>query len=161
MRTPSSIGVASARTLLGCILVSGLTQSCEGPEAPRPAPPTSPPLSAPPVPPPAATVPPKPVAEDAAAVIEQLIGTIAASPLVFIRNGSEHTGEKASAHIRDKYEHYKKSIATPEDFIAKAASKSELSGKPYLVKLADGREAELSGWLSERLVELRKAAAAH
>ncbi|MEO6710596.1 MAG: DUF5329 family protein [Planctomycetota bacterium] len=108
-----------------------------------------------------ASVPPEPVREVAAALIEQLLGTIAASPLVFLRNGSEHTGVKAAEHIRGKYEHYKKSIATPEDFISKAASKSELSGKPYLVRLEDGREVELAGWLTERLAELRKVPAAH
>ena len=48
-------------------------------------------------------------------------------------------------------------ITTPEDFIAKAATKSELSGKPYLVRLEDGTEQELATWLTARLAEWRAA----
>jgi hypothetical protein len=93
--------------------------------------------------------------ENVGDAVEHLLGLIQASPLVFIRNGSEHDGAAAAAHIRGKYEHYKKEIGSAEDFISKAATKSELSGKPYLVKLADGRQLPLSEWLTARLAEWR------
>ncbi|HUR26665.1 MAG TPA: DUF5329 family protein [Planctomycetota bacterium] len=104
---------------------------------------------------PAPVEPPHAQPEDAAAVIEQLLAAIADSKLVFVRNGSDHTGAAAAAHIRKKREHYAKEIHTPEDFIAKAATKSELSGKPYLVKLADGTSVTLAEWLGARLAEWR------
>jgi len=95
--------------------------------------------------------------EDASAAIEHLLGVIESSPLVFIRNGAEYTGKEAAAHIRSKRDYFEKKIVTPEDFIAKAATKSELSGKPYLVRLADGTSMELAAWLTMRLAEWRSA----
>lgn len=93
--------------------------------------------------------------EDVTAAVEHLLACVQSSSLVFIRNDEEHTGTEAATHIRRKYDHYRKQIATPEDFVSKAATKSELSGKPYLVKLADGRKVLLAEWLSAKLAEWR------
>src|SRR5262245_57683734 len=68
------------------------------------------------------------------AEIDHLLGFIAASPCAFIRNGVAYGGTQAAAHIRDKYDHYREDIHSAEDFIALAATKSAMSGKPYLVK---------------------------
>ena len=97
--------------------------------------------------------------EDVAAVIEHLLTRIAESGLTFIRNGHEHTAAEAAAHIRRKYEHYRDEIETPEEFIDKAATKSELSGKPYLVKLPDGTTRRAADWLRDELAEYRDRAA--
>jgi hypothetical protein len=98
-----------------------------------------------------------PRSENVAAAVEYLLGCIEACPLVFIRNGSEHNGAVAAAHVRRKYEYYNKEIVSAEGFISKAATKSEVSGKPYLVKLADGQHVPLSEWLTARLAERRSA----
>jgi Family of unknown function (DUF5329) len=37
-------------------------------------------------------------------------------------------------YIKKKYDYFKTQIHTAEDFIALAATKSELSGRPYLVR---------------------------
>ena len=103
--------------------------------------------------PPRAPEPPR--GEDVAVVAEYLLGRISESGLTFIRNGREHTAAEAAAHIRDKYEHYRKDIKTPEDFIEKAASKSMLSGKPYLVKMPDGTTRLAADWLRGLLAEYR------
>jgi hypothetical protein len=59
-----------------------------------------------------------------------------------------HTPQEAVAHVRAKYEHFKAQIETPEDFIRLAATKSLLTGQPYLVRTREGQEMPLSTWLS-------------
>ncbi len=94
---------------------------------------------------------------DSRAVIEKLLKKVEASDCTFIRNGSDHTGKEAATHMRRKYQHFKDEIKTPEDFIEKCASKSELSGKEYLVKLPDGKVVSCKTWMTEQLKQLRAA----
>jgi hypothetical protein len=47
-------------------------------------------------------------------------------------------------------------VKTTGDFIAGIASKSYLSGKPYLVKFPDGHTQPTGDWLRARLAEMRK-----
>ena len=93
--------------------------------------------------------------EQAAVVIECLLDHISGSKSVFIRNGKQYTSEQAAGHIRKKYEHFREDIETPEDFIRLAATKSIMSGKPYLVRLPDGREMLCADWLTEELAACR------
>ena len=83
--------------------------------------------------------------------INYLIDYVAKSDATFIRNGDAHTPAEAAAHIKAKYEHFKNQIKTPEDFIRLSASKSLLSGKPYLVRTKDGKEIRLDDWLTAAL----------
>lgn len=87
--------------------------------------------------------------------IDYLLHHVETSDATFIRNGAEHTPAKAVAHIREKYAHFKTQIKTPEDFIRLSASKSLLSGKPYLVRTRDGKEAHLDVWLTGALQQHR------
>lgn len=90
-------------------------------------------------------------AESLDQTISYLIEYIAGSKATFIRNGTSHTPAEAAEHIKAKYAHFKKEIKTPEDFIRLSASKSLLSGKPYLVRLPDGSETHLDAWLTDAL----------
>jgi hypothetical protein len=92
--------------------------------------------------------------------VERLLKAVEKSDAKFIRNGGEHSGKDAAQHMRRKYDHFKKSIKTPEDFIEKCASKSELSEKPYQIKTADGKVVPAKDWMLGLLEEDRKAAAA-
>lgn len=98
---------------------------------------------------------------NAAESLDQTIGYllqyIANSKAVFIRNGSEHTPTEAVDHIKAKYAHFKSDIKTPEDFIRLSASKSLLSGKPYLVRESNGKEMRMDTWLNEALKAHRTA----
>jgi len=87
--------------------------------------------------------------------INYLLDYVAKSDATFIRNGQTHTPQEAVSHIKAKYEHFKNEIKTPEDFIRLAASKSLLTGKPYLVRTPDGRETHLDVWLTDALKEYR------
>ena len=83
--------------------------------------------------------------------IAYLIDYVGKSNATFIRNGAPHTPAEAAAHIKAKYDHFKGEIKTPEDFIRLSASKSLLTGKPYLVRTPEGKEMHLDAWLTEAL----------
>ena len=168
---PSSLKLIDVRVALaGAALVTGLIVACRSADTGAPAPmpagppvgaatdPAAPPalpVSSPVVPAPAPPSVPAPRGEDVAAVIEYLLARIGESGLTFIRNGREHTAAEAAAHIRRKYEHAKGDIQTPEDFIDKVASKSDLSGQPYRVKMPDGTTRLAADWLRGLLAEYR------
>lgn len=98
-------------------------------------------------------------AEPAAPTVDEtvayLIQHVADSKLTFIRNGSEHTSAEAADLMRKKFAYAKSAIKTPEDFIALAGTKSHLSGKPYLVKMADEKTVPSAEWLAEALKAYR------
>ena len=87
--------------------------------------------------------------------INYLLDYVGKSDATFIRNGQTHTPQEAVNHIKAKYEHFKSEIKTPEDFIRLAASKSLLTGKPYLVRTPNGKEMRLDVWLTDALKEYR------
>ena len=87
--------------------------------------------------------------------IKFLLDYVAKSDATFIRNGQKHTPQEAVDHIKAKYEHFKNEIKTPEDFIRLSASKSLLTGQPYLVRTAEGKEMHLDAWLTEALKKHR------
>ncbi len=59
---------------------------------------------------------------------------------VFIRNESEHSAKDAAAHLQMKREKAGKRIKSVEDFIVKLASKSSMSGEPYMIRFKNGKE---------------------
>ncbi len=73
---------------------------------------------------------------------------------VFIRNGTEHSCRDAADHMRTKRRNAGSRIKTASDFIELAASKSSVSGKPYLIRFSDGREVEAGTYLKGVLVQL-------
>ena len=97
-------------------------------------------------------------AESVDQTVSYLLNYIGHADATFTRNGSTHTPAEAVEHIKAKYEHFKKDIKTPEDFIRLAATKSLLSGKPYTVTPAGGKEQPLADWLREALKAHRASA---
>ena len=90
-----------------------------------------------------------------AKVIEHLVDFIRSSGLIFIRNGQEYDSAQAAKHIEQKYAHIKSRVVTPEDFIEGAASKSMLTGEPYMVRRADGSQYGVKALLTEELTKYR------
>ena len=87
-------------------------------------------------------------------VIGYLIEKVKSSQLTFIRNGKRHSSVEAAQHVRKKYEYFKSRIESPEDFIRICASKSLVSGKPYMVVTPQGKVTAES-WLGQILAEYR------
>jgi hypothetical protein len=103
----------------------------------------------------ARAAPPPAVANE----IDYLLKQVGSSACAFYRNGSWYDAAHAMAHLRVKFDYLvaRNMIATAEDFIDKAASKSSLSGRPYKVKCAGGAEMESSQWLRGVLERYRAA----
>ena len=76
--------------------------------------------------------------------------------MVTSRNGTEYDGKAAAEHMRTKWKAAGSKIKTARDFIRLAASKSSVSGKPYLIRFTDGRKVESEKFLTERLEKLEK-----
>ncbi|WP_394758572.1 DUF5329 family protein [Flavobacterium sp.] len=95
---------------------------------------------------------------DAKAMIEidHLFDYIKKSEVIFIRNGKEYPVADATKHIQSKFNHNKKKIKTAEDFIERSATKSEMSGDVYQIKLKDNSKVETGKWLLEELKVFRE-----
>lgn len=83
--------------------------------------------------------------------IQHLIAYVSGSDLRFVRNAREYTPPEAAAHMGKKYRHFRDDIVTANDFIELCATKSLLSGKPYLVIDRQGQEYRSSDWLRAEL----------
>jgi hypothetical protein len=84
-----------------------------------------------------------------------LIGHVSESGLTFIRNNDRYTSVEAAEHMNKKYRHFREDIKTAEDFIERCASRSLLSGKPYLVINEQGEQVRTSEWLLAELADYR------
>lgn len=85
-----------------------------------------------------------------------LIDHVAESGLTFIRNNDRYTAVEAAEHMNKKYQHFRKDINTPEDFIERCASRSLLSGKAYLVINEQNEHVRTSEWLELELADYRE-----
>jgi hypothetical protein len=74
----------------------------------------------------------------------------------FMRNGGAHSSTEAAEHMQAKYAYFKNEIVTAEDFIERCATRSELTGQPYTVKLGNDQEREANAFLQRELRALRK-----
>ena len=93
---------------------------------------------------------------EAKAEIDELISFVETSGVRFIRNGQEYSGAEGADHLRQKLAKAGNRVKTTDDFITGIASKSYLSGKPYVVKFADGHTQPAGDWLRAHLAEVRK-----
>jgi hypothetical protein len=94
------------------------------------------------------------------AEVEYLLGAIAKSGCEFNRNGEWYDSQKASAHLRAKYNALVAlgRIVTATDFIDEAATKSSLSGRAYVIRCASAKEVPTNQWLHEALARYRRCA---
>lgn len=97
-----------------------------------------------------------PLFAGAAEEIEGLLAYVAKlEGAKFVRNGDAHSPADAVAHMRLKWSKQKGRIQSAEDFIEHCASKSTVSGKPYRIRFADGREEEAGKVLHAELARMR------
>jgi hypothetical protein len=83
--------------------------------------------------------------------IDRMLELLAASDAVFIRNGEEHSGNEAAAHLRTKLNSAGDLIPSARAFIEQIASKSSASGKPYMVRPKGKDPVESGAWFTELL----------
>ncbi|NCT84445.1 MAG: DUF5329 domain-containing protein [Comamonadaceae bacterium] len=100
-----------------------------------------------------------PLPPAARAEVDALLTRLHTSGCEFNRNGSWYSGADAKAHLQKKLEvlERKGMVSTAEQFIARGASGSSMSGKPYLVRCAGKAPVESAQWLKTELQQLRAA----
>jgi len=91
--------------------------------------------------------------------ISHLMTYLVASGCEFNRNGSWYKPEKAVEHIERKYRYLVKRglVDSTEQFIDRAASRSSMSGRAYLVKCGADEPVESSAWFTDELQRFRVA----
>lgn len=97
--------------------------------------------------------------QTARAEIDGLLARLAASHCRFQRNGVWHTADAAQVHLRRKLDHLasRGAIASTEEFIERAATRSSVSGRPYLVECGGQPALSSHAWLHAELGALRAA----
>jgi Family of unknown function (DUF5329) len=95
-----------------------------------------------------------------AAEVEHLLAYLLASGCQFHRNGEWHDAAAAAQHLRDKYEAMlqRDLITSTESFIERGASRSSMSGQPYLVRCAQAATLPSGDWFSAELRRYRQSA---
>ncbi len=88
------------------------------------------------------------------AEIAALLTRLEMSGCQFNRNGTWYSGTEAKAHLQLKLG-AAGSFQSAEQFIARAASKSSMSGEPYLVRCGISAPIQSGQWLIARLQEVR------
>jgi hypothetical protein len=88
--------------------------------------------------------------------IDWLLKEVGNSGAIFIRNGKEYDASKAVSHLKTKLLFAGKRVQTVRQFIVGVASHSEETGKPYEIRLPDGKQSPLQVWLLERLAVYEK-----
>jgi hypothetical protein len=94
---------------------------------------------------------------DAEREIAHLLQYLEASKCAFYRNGTWHSALEARVHLEQKYKYLqsRSRVSSAEDFLARAATASSVSGLPYQVR-CDGQEAVGSAkWLGTELARYR------
>ena len=87
--------------------------------------------------------------------IDHLLEVVEESHCTFIRNDKAHDSKDAAQHIKKKYGYFKNKIDTPEEFIELCASKSLMSGKPYMVRCEGEKKMPTADWLRAALDDYR------
>jgi hypothetical protein len=89
--------------------------------------------------------------------IQHLLDYVGGSGCTFVRNGLESDAAAAREHLRAKYDYAKGRVSSAEDFIRLVASRSSLSGEPYVVRCGSSRSLS-ADWLTTELHRYRGGA---
>ena len=88
--------------------------------------------------------------------IEALIGAVERrTDVAFIRNGRSYSAATAAQFLRGTWRNREADVCSADDFIAKAASFSSTTGRPYLVRLRDGPEMPAAEFFRAQLTALK------
>ena len=96
------------------------------------------------------------------AEIDGLLKRLQTSGCQFNRNGSWYSGDAAKTHLLEKLGFLENAdtLTSTEQFIELAATRSSMSGKPYLVRCGGAEPVESAKWLNGELKALRAKGAA-
>lgn len=95
----------------------------------------------------------------ARAEIDHLFAYLRASGCDFNRNGSWHGAAEAAQHLDKKYQYLLKKgmVESAEDFIARAATESSMSGDAYQVRCGTSAPVASATWFGAELRRFRQS----
>ena len=90
--------------------------------------------------------------------INGLLQAVGSSGCQFIRSGTAYAADRAQSHLLRKYEHMasRNMLASAEDFIVKAATRSSMSGEAYAMRCGEAPPQRCDEWLMARLKAMRQ-----
>lgn len=93
--------------------------------------------------------------------VAELLQRVEKSGCSFNRAGTWYTAGEARAHLQRKYDYLmaRDMLGSAEDFIVKAATKSSMSGEPYMMRCANAPAVPSSSWIDAELRRMRQGAA--
>ena len=100
-----------------------------------------------------------PQISDAAAVedeVSYLLGVVDNSDCRFVRNDISYSNEEFQQHLMSKWQQNEELISSAEDFIEKIATRSSISGSPY-VALCGGELQIVKDWFIGLLESPRRS----
>ena|SRR5579871_2574403 len=94
---------------------------------------------------------------DVSREVMHLLQFVQQSGCAFYRNGSWYPASRASEHLRLKYDYLdqRHQVSSTEDFIAKAATRSSVSGEQYQVRCVGTTQSAADSWLNAELARYR------
>jgi hypothetical protein len=89
--------------------------------------------------------------------VAELLACVEKSPCEFNRSGTWYSAAQARNHLQRKYLYLaeKGRLASAEDFVALAASKSSITGESYLIRCGVAAPVTSAAWLEGELRRLR------
>ena len=93
--------------------------------------------------------------------IDALLGRLQSSGCTFNRNGTWYNSDEAKDHLLRKLEYIERrgTVASTEQFIELAATKSSSSGQSYQVKCGAVAAVPSAQWLGQQLKQIRATGA--
>ena len=88
--------------------------------------------------------------------INYLLNAVGESACTFIRNGKGHSARDARAHLNSKRRRNADLFDSAEVFIEKIASKSSMSGQPYLIRCKGKDQQTAAEWFTNQLAQYRQ-----
>jgi hypothetical protein len=87
--------------------------------------------------------------------VQHLFEYVRSSGCPIERNGKLYPPPQAVRHMQKKYEYFRDEIDSTESFVELAGSRSEASGKPYVVKCPGKPPMRARDWLLAELARFR------
>jgi hypothetical protein len=91
--------------------------------------------------------------------IDGLLRAVGSSGCEFLRGGTAYNAAKAQDHLQQKFDYLdaRTQLQSAEDFIAKAATRSSMTGEAYAIRCTGAAAQPSEDWMRARLKALRAA----
>lgn len=89
--------------------------------------------------------------------VDALLQAVGGSGCEFVRGGTAHPAAKAQEHLQKKFDYLdtRQQLKSAEDFIAKAGTRSSMTGEAYAIRCPGAAQQPCADWLQARLKQLR------